>query len=75
MATPVKKKIRRSKEPCYFCINAKEPDYKEVETLSRYVSGKGRIISRFTNGVCQKHQKRVAIAIKRARHLAMMKFL
>ena len=75
MATPVKKKIRRSKEPCYFCINDKNPDYKDVETLSRYVSGKGRIISRWTTGICEKHQRRIAVSIKRARHLAMMKFV
>ncbi len=75
MAQPVKKKIRRSKEPCYFCVNKKEPDYKETETLSKYLSGKGRIISRFVTGVCEKHQRRVAISIKRARHLAMMRFI
>jgi small subunit ribosomal protein S18 len=75
MAQPTKKRIRKSKEPCYFCINGKTPDYKEVETLSKYVSGKGRIVSRWTTGICEKHQRRLATAIKRARHLAMMRFV
>ncbi len=75
MAQPVKKRIRKSKEPCYFCINGKEPDYKETETLTRYVSSKGRITSRWMSGVCEKHQRRVATSIKRARHLALMRFV
>lgn len=75
MPTPVRKKIRRSKEPCYFCVNGKEPDYKDVETLGKYVSGKGRIISRWSTGICSKHQKRIAVQIKRARHLALMRFV
>lgn len=75
MPTPVKKKIRKSKEPCYFDVNKKEPDYKDIEVLQKYVSGKGRIVSRWTTGVCLKHQRRLALAIKRARHLSLMRFV
>ena len=52
MATPVKKKIRRSKEPCYFCVNMKEPDYKDIEVLSKYCFPTKRAVntaSRFLN--------------------------
>ncbi len=74
MATPVKKKIRRSKEPCYFCVNMKEPDYKDIEVLSKYLSSKGRLVSRMRTGVCQKHQRRVTREVQRARVLAMLPF-
>ena len=75
MATPVKKKIRRSKEPCYFCVNMKEPKYKEIEVLAKYLSPKGRLISRMRTGVCQKHQRRVTREVQRARVLAMLPFV
>jgi len=75
MATQQKKRIRRSKEPCYFCINEMEPDYKDVEKMQKYVSKKGRIISRWQTGLCQKHQKRLAAQIKRDRHLGLLPFV
>ena len=65
MATPVKKKIRRSKEPCYFCVNMKEPDYKDIEVLSKYLSSKGRLVSRM---------RTVTREVQRARVLAMLPF-
>lgn len=70
-----KKKIRRSKEPCYFCVNEIEPDYKDIDRLEKYVSSKGRIVSRWETGLCQKHQKRLAVEIKRSRHLGLLPFV
>ena len=75
MSTPVKKKIRRSSEPCYFCINGKEPDYKETEILAKYLSGKGRLVSRMKTGVCQKHQRRITREVQRARVLSLLPFM
>lgn len=75
MPTPVKKKIRRSKEPCYFCVNKTEPDYKSVEVLERYLSPKGRLISRMRTGVCQKHQRRITREVARARYLAILPYV
>lgn len=77
MALPQKnkKKIRRNQDPCYFCVNKKEPDYKDLETISKYLSGKGRLVSRMTTGVCQKHQRRVGVAVKRARHLGLLPYM
>ncbi|MEK7064480.1 MAG: 30S ribosomal protein S18 [Patescibacteria group bacterium] len=74
MAQPVKKKIRRSRKPCAFCTKKTEPDYKDVESLRVALSNKDRIVSRLLTGICQKHQKRVTVAIKRARHLALLPF-
>ncbi len=71
---PVKKKIRRSTKPCVFDVKKTEPDYKDLESLQIALSPKNRIISRFLTGVCQKHQKRVVKAVKRARHLALLPF-
>ncbi len=74
MAQQVKKKIKRSTKPCVFCTKKTEPDYKDLESLQVALSAKSRIVSRLLTGVCQKHQKRVTLAIKRARHLAMLPF-
>lgn len=70
-----KKKIKRSTEPCYFDVRGTEPDYKDTEVLGKFMSGKARILPRFTTGICQKHQRRLATAIKRARHLALLPFV
>ena len=68
---------RRSQRPrkCLFCEQKLEPDYKEVETLRHYISERGKIISRANTGVCQKHQRRLMQAIKRARFLAFLPFI
>lgn len=71
MAMQQKKKIRKSKEPCYFCVNGKEPDYKDQPALSKYVSGRGMLINRLLTGICQKHQKRLAHQVKRLRFLGL----
>lgn len=59
---------------CPFCESGKKPDYKEVEILQRFVSDRGKIISRGRSGVCAKHQRRLAKAIKRVRHLGLIPF-
>ena len=61
-------------QKCFFCENKKEPNYLEVEELKRFVTERGRILNRAYSGVCNKHQKRVSAAIKRARHLALLPF-
>lgn len=60
---------------CAFCLEkTKAIDYKDVGMLRRYVSDRGKIRSRRKTGTCAKHQRRLAIAIKRARHLALLPF-
>lgn len=70
-----KKKIKKSTDPCHYCIRGIEPDYKDVETLGKFVSNKGRILPRIMTGVCQKHQTRLSTAVKRARHIALIAFV
>ena len=65
----------RKKLNCFFCQNKKIPDYREFETLSKFVSDRGKIISRLWSGVCAKHQRQLARAINRARHLALLPFV
>jgi small subunit ribosomal protein S18 len=60
---------------CRFCSNPKMIiDYKDIETLSRFVSDHGKIRSRRQTGTCAKHQRQLAREIKRARHIALLPF-
>lgn len=60
---------------CNFCAdNVKVIDYKQHEMLSRYVNEFGRIRPRRQTGTCAKHQRALAVAIKRARHIALLPF-
>jgi small subunit ribosomal protein S18 len=60
---------------CQFCTdkNAKV-DYKQADVLRRYITEDGKIRPRRQTGVCAKHQRELARAIKRARHLALLPF-
>lgn len=69
-----KKKIKRTNKPCPFCVKKTEPNYKDVESLEIGISNKRRIVSRWSTGICQKHQGRLASAIKRARYIALLPF-
>lgn len=58
---------------CYFCKqNIKEIDFQNIEMLKYYISGLGKIKPKKRTGVCAKHQRQVAKAIKRARHLGLL---
>lgn len=60
---------------CAFCVDKIEMiDYKDVAKLRRYVSVRAKIEPRRRTGTCAKHQRALAIAIKRARHLALLPF-
>ena len=63
---------RRRRKVCAFCTEADAViDYKDVATLKKYVSERGKILPRRITGTCAKHQRAVTGAIKRARHLAL----
>jgi small subunit ribosomal protein S18 len=65
----------RRRKVCAFCLEkSKAIDYKDVGTLRRFVTDRGKIRSRRKTGTCAKHQRRLAVAIKRARHLALLPF-
>ncbi len=60
---------------CAFCADRNLPiDYKRVEMFGRYLSERGTIEPRKKTGTCARHQRRLAIAIKRARHIALLPF-
>ncbi len=60
---------------CHFCQrNIKEIDFKNTELLSRFISGLGKIRARKRTGVCSKHQRQLAKAIKRARHFGLLPY-
>lgn len=69
----VKKGIRVKKD-CAFCKNSLDIDYKNVELVVRYVSSRGKILSRRISGNCAKHQRKVAKEIKRARFLNLIPY-
>jgi small subunit ribosomal protein S18 len=73
----VKKKKKRvfRKKVCKFCVDRMDTmDYKDAVRLSRYVTEKGKIISRKVNGNCTKHQRYLDKAIKRARAIALLPY-
>ena len=61
---------------CFFCSqNLKYIDYKEIDLLKRFVSSQMKIIDPKHTGVCAKHQRKLAEAIKRARFMALLPFV
>lgn len=74
--SPMKRKnIRRRKKVCVFCGKDNVIDYKDVNKLKRYISERGKILPRRITGNCAKHQRALTVAIKRARHIALMPYV
>ncbi len=67
--------FRRRKQCPFTGPNAQKIDYKDVRTLGRYVSERGKIMPARLSGVANKHQRKLANAIKRARFLALMPYV
>ncbi len=66
---------RPRKRVCTFCIDKVESiDYKEGGKLRKYVTERGKILPRRISGNCAKHQRQLTVAIKRARHMALLPF-
>lgn len=57
-----------------YCPKGKCFDYKDIDTLKRYVTETGKIKPRRQTGNCSRCQRQLAVAIKRARHLALLPF-
>lgn len=60
---------------CFFCTEHVEPRYRDVTVLERYTTDRGKIIARARTGTCRRHQRRLMLAIKHARHLALLPFV
>ncbi|OGY56401.1 MAG: 30S ribosomal protein S18 [Candidatus Colwellbacteria bacterium RBG_13_48_8] len=68
--------MKRTKKQCFFCSqNVGDIDYKEQELLRRFVSGQLKIIDPVHTGTCSKHQRKLAKAIKRARHMGLLPYV
>ncbi|MBN2483544.1 MAG: 30S ribosomal protein S18 [Candidatus Omnitrophica bacterium] len=63
------------KKSCAFCKKEVDIDYKDITLLSRYVSSKGKIVSRRFSGNCAKHQRKITVEIKRARFLSLLPYI
>jgi small subunit ribosomal protein S18 len=69
-------KNTQTKKGCAFCAKkVKGIDYKDAEMLKGFISFQGRILPKKRTGTCSKHQRQLAQAIKRARHLALLPFV
>ncbi len=63
------------KKVCQFCADKTAViDYKDVETLKKYISERGKILPRRITGTCARHQRALTSAIKRARHIALLPY-
>ncbi len=67
--------MHRRKKVCVFCGKEGDIDYKDVVKLKRYISERGKILPRRITGTCAKHQRELTVAIKRARHLALLPYV
>lgn len=65
----------QKQRPCSFCIhNKNDIDYKDTSGLRRYLSSYAKIVPRKRSGVCDWHQRKLALAVKRARLMALLPF-
>ena len=68
--------FRRRKKTCYFTDNKIEKiDFKDTELLKRFITERGKILPRRVTGTSAKYQRMLAVAIKRARHMALLPFV
>ena len=71
---PVRKPARR--KVCNFCVEkAQSIDYKDVAKLKKYLTESGKVLPRRMTGVCARHQRELAVAIKRARQMALIPYV
>ncbi|MEK7521867.1 MAG: 30S ribosomal protein S18 [Patescibacteria group bacterium] len=66
--------VSRKPAVCPYCQSKTLPTYKNWEELAKSVSDRGKILPRLRTGICAKHQRNLARAVKRARHLALLPF-
>ncbi len=63
------------KKVCRFCTQKIKIDYKEPDALRRFITERGKILPRRITGTCAKHQRKLAVEIKRARVLALLPYV
>ena len=76
MAMNDKARPRKRKKVCNFCVDkVTSIDFKDSAKLRRYTSERGKILPRRTTGTCAAHQRQLTVAIKRARHIALLPYV
>ena len=68
-------KVFFKKKICKFCAQKMKIDYKEPDTLRRFITERGKILPRRITGTCAKHQRALALAIKQARSIALLPYV
>ena len=64
------------KKVCSFCVDRVETiDYKDAARLRRFISERAKILPRRVTGTCARHQRELTVAIKRARHIALLPYI
>lgn len=66
---------RRKRRPCFFCVEKKPLDYKDVGFLRRFMTDRGKIAPRRMTGCCALHQRMVAKTLKRSRTMGLVPYL
>ena len=76
MAMNDKARPRKRKKVCNFCVDkVTSIDFKDSAKLRCYTSERGKILPRRTTGTCAAHQRQLTVAIKRARHIALLPYV
>ena len=64
------------KKVCSFCVDRIDTiDYKDAARLRRFISERAKILPRRVTGTCARHQRELTVAIKRARHIALLPYI
>lgn len=71
-----RRRIYHRRKVCRFCADTSlQIDYKDPKALKYYITERGKIIPRRISGTCAKHQRKLTLAIKRARIIALLPFV
>lgn len=67
-------RLFQRRRPCRFCLDKAPIDFKDAGLLRNFLTERGRIVPRRISGNCMGHQRELTVAIKRARHIALISF-
>jgi small subunit ribosomal protein S18 len=71
----LERNLKRPAKACPFCRDQQRVDWKDLQTLRKYLSDRGKIRARRVTGACVQHQADVANAIKVAREVALLPYM
>lgn len=72
---PERRGRKGRRKVCSFCVDKVDSiDYKDISKLRRFISERAKILPRRVTGTCAHHQRELTVAIKRARHIALLPY-